>query len=379
MSQPHLCFWQPVLTDHAIFTYKALADHLDMEVLCISDREELGVRKQQGWTAASDVLPIKLLPDDGWQGWVDQLIGRHCGDIHIIGSPFERSRINLALRLATQRRKQVYLLSEPYAPLAISYFGGDVTLRDRIKACLRPAMYRWHGLRYASRLTGVFAISPLAVRQYATMGVPAHRIFPFGYFVPSAQAETSVVKRVDKEMGLRVAFVGSLIPRKGLATAIEAMRRITRPVSLDIFGPGEHSVLGQLPTNVRYCGKIPFGQTQSALTTYDVLLVPSLHDGWAVVVNEAVQAGLAIIVSEETGASTMIERWQCGARFPAGDAVSLAMQLDRFAGDGQLLSKARNQARMLAPLLDPTEAGRYMADCIRAAQTDTPPPSCPWY
>lgn len=379
MTRPMLHFWQPVLTDHAIFTFKALADELGMEALCISDRAELGIRKDQGWTSASDVLPMELLPADGWQARIDGLIGRHSDDIHIIASPFERSRINLALRLATRQRTQVFLSSEPYAPGAVSYFGSGVTLKDRIKGWVRPWLYRSYGLRYAKRLSGVFAISPLAVQQYTRMGVAQHRVFPFGYFVPAAHSITASVPRPEARKGLRIAFVGSLIARKGVTIAIEALKRMSLSATLDIFGPGDPAALGPLPSNARYGGKIAFGQTQAALVPYDVLVVPSMHDGWAVVVNEGIQAGVAVVASEETGASAMIARWQCGARFPAGNVDALASQLDRLASNDRLLEEARMQARTLARLLDPAEAGRYMAGCIRATQASEAPPPCPWY
>lgn len=38
----------------------------------------------------------------------------------------------------------------------------------------------------------------------------------------------------------------------------------------------------------------------------DVLILPSLHDGWGAVVNEAMTLGLYVIVSDRCGAKALI-------------------------------------------------------------------------
>lgn len=379
MNRNNIYFWQPVLTDHALFTFSSLAGHLDMNPICISEYKENKIRKLQGWSTNTHTLPIETLEDKNWKKYIDSNIKQN-SDIHIINSPFEKSRINLALSLATKRRAHVFITSEPYAPIATSYFGNTVTFIDKVKAFLRPYAYYCYGLQYARHLEGVFAISPLAVQQYVKMGVPRHRVFPFGYFVPdSLPAGKRCKLRQLPPKVLRIAFVGSLIQRKGVKIACEAMKLMKHNGTLDIFGPGDPSALGSLPASVRYVGHIPFGETQTVLQNYDVLVVPSFHDGWAVVVNEAVQAGIAVVVSYETGASAMIEKWKCGLRFPAGNAHVLASKLDYLASNSDALDITKKRSVELKPFLDPDCAARYMAECIRATLSGGEPPICPWY
>jgi glycosyltransferase involved in cell wall biosynthesis len=59
-----------------------------------------------------------------------------------------------------------------------------------------------------------------------------------------------------------------------------------------------------------------------------VLILPSRHDGWGFVLNEAASLGKALIASDGCGAAHhLIEHEVNGYRFPVGDrgALSLAM------------------------------------------------------
>lgn len=379
MKRPTIYFWQPVLTDHAIFTFKAAAESLGMSAKCISDRTELDARREQGWLAPTQILPIEILPEAGWKEKIVAAIFNNPADIHIFASPFEKSRINFALNLACKNSRRVFLSSEPYSPEAFGYFDDRFPFRDWLKSKLRPLLYLARGLKYAHRIDGVFAISQLAVRQFKRFGMKSDKIYPFGYFVPRIELPNKKINQ-RTERGLKTAFVGSLIKRKGLSTAIEAFRHFDSSVAtIDIFGSGDHAAFGQVPANVNFRGRIPFGATQKVLREYDLLVVPSMHDGWAVVVNEAIMAGIPVIASCETGASSMIDQWHCGATFQAGDSVALGKILSDLSASPTSLARAKAQAEVLAPLLEPRVAGNFMAGCILANINGTAAPSCPWY
>lgn len=379
MKKPTIYFWQPVLTDHAIFTFKAAAESLGIPAKCISDRAELDIRREQGWHGATQILPIEILPACEWRRTIDDIICGDPDDIHIFASPFEKSRINYALNLACRKRRRVFLSSEPYSPGAFGYLDDRFPFRDWLKSKIRPLLYRTRGLKYASRIHGVFAISSLAVKQFARFGIKPDKIYTFGYFIPHTKLpKQKISQRTDQV--LKTAFVGSLIKRKGLSTAIEAFRHLDSSVAtLDIFGPGDQTSFGQVPANVTFRGRIPFGEAQNVLREYDLLVVPSMHDGWAVVVNEAIMAGIPVIASCETGSSSMIDRWRCGATFQAGDADALGKILSDLSANSTSLARATAQAEVLAPLLDPQVAGDFMAGCILANINGRAAPSCPWY
>ena len=62
-----------------------------------------------------------------------------------------------------------------------------------------------------------------------------------------------------------------------------------------------------------------------------MFVLPSRHDGWGVVVNEAIGAGLPIIVSDRVGARDLVENGVNGFITIAGNVDSLASALFKLA------------------------------------------------
>jgi glycosyltransferase involved in cell wall biosynthesis len=199
-------------------------------------------------------------------------------------------------------------------------------------------VYRAYALILKRKISGVFAISKRAVVQYQAAGIAPAKLFPFGYFVPRI-ADTVIhpaQSSSPQESALRIVFVGSLIARKGLDILIEAVRSahiLGHDISLDVFGPGDPKAFSFDGQRVRYCGRIPFGKTQEVVASYDLLVLPSRYDGWGVVVNEALCAGVPVICSDQVGAGVVIEKFGAGAKFSSGDSRSLAYLLSILASD----------------------------------------------
>jgi glycosyltransferase involved in cell wall biosynthesis len=363
-----LVCWQPLLTDHQRHTLDALGAELGTIPEYIVAKTANAERDAQGWTRIDATLT--RLPKRGTWGWAKARLALD-DTIHIFGSPFEDRRLIGILILAIWSGARVWLISEPWSTAAYGYFADRLQWSDRVRAALRPWLYRVYGWLISRRVAGVFTISPLAAAQYGAIGVPVKRIFPFGYFVPEpAELPSPTVARP----ALRAVFVGALIARKGIAELAAAAKLLAddgAAVTIDVFGPG------QLPPGsaaLRYCGHIAFGNAARIMARYDVLVVPSRHDGWAVVVNEALMAGVAVIASDRTGAGAMIDRWGCGARFAAGDTADLARTLTSLAGDPAAVASMRAAARALAPALTPARAATYMAAALRGQ-----PEANPWY
>jgi glycosyltransferase involved in cell wall biosynthesis len=229
-----------------------------------------------------------------------------------------------------------------------------------------------------SKLAGVFAISPRAVTQFRQMGIASERIYPFGYFVPPFEVSAS---RTKPERRLRCIFVGRLIKRKGIATILEAFAgspMLRANATLDIYGIGDIGAT-ELPEGVRYCGTLPSGQPIQVMADADVVIVPSLFDGWGVVVNEAILAGTPVIASDAVGAAAMLQRWGCGRLFPAGDGKSLAALLEQLVAGRDKLSEMQGATEALALQLHPEVAARFMRDCMVSHIADHPRPVAPWY
>src|SRR5262249_45925173 len=88
----------------------------------------------------------------------------------------------------------------------------------------------------------------------------------------------------------------------------------------------------------------------------DVFILPSRHDGWGVVVNQALAAGLPIITSDAVGAGLdYVENGFNGLRVPACDVDALYPAMETIVSASasalprQWGERSRNRARDLTP------------------------------
>jgi glycosyltransferase involved in cell wall biosynthesis len=267
-------------------------------------------------------------------------------------------------------RARVFLISEPYSPISVGYLEDTHPFTNWLKGLFRPMVYRCYGALLRRRIAGVFAISPLAASQYRTLGIPKEKIFPFGYFVPRASEapapRSSVVDEAQRV--LSVIFVGTLTTRKGLDVVIDAVTSLRREgvtISLDAYGPGDPSRYDFDEVTTRYRGAIPFGNAQTVIANYDALVLPSRYDGWGVVVNEALMAGVPVVCSDCVGAGVVVDAWGCGAIFSSEDVSDLKAKLRDLALNPDRLARVSAAAAEAGKALDPALAGRFMYDSIR--------------
>lgn len=380
--------WHPVLTDHQSYTLAALQQAGGCVLKVYVAEMEHVERQAQGWVNrhASSLLP-ELIPKKRWLKFVIQHLREHRDAVHLFGSPFEQTKLIVVLLLAIAMGLRVFLISEPYSPIAAGYQNDKRQYINWLKAKLRPLLYGIYGALLRRRIRGVFAISCRAIEQYKSIGIAKEKIFQFGYFVPRQEQACSVnaFSINSGKAELKTVFIGNLIARKGLDILIGAIRGLNSKglsLSLDVYGPGEPNQYGFDQSKVRYCGVIPFGDAQAVISKYDVLVLPSRYDGWGVVINEALMAGIPVICSDHVGAGAVIEKWKCGAIFVSEDESELSIKLKELLLDPALLNNMRLAASKAGAFLDPRVAGQYMFGIISqdsVAASMQKKPECPWY
>jgi glycosyltransferase involved in cell wall biosynthesis len=193
----------------------------------------------------------------------------------------------------------------------------------------------------------VLVPSEHAARTFADNGVPADRLVlhRFGCdldrFIPLAVR--------DGEQPLTVLFAGRGEPAKGLHLALRAWSDagIGGDARLIICGEIEPRFRAQLGPLLQQPGldERGFVRDLPRLMRYsDILLLPSLNEGSALVTYEAQASGCVLAVSDATGAYA--EHMAHGLIHEAGDVAALTEQLRLLADDRSLLERLR--ARTLA-------------------------------
>jgi len=355
--------WQSVLTDHQSHTMRALQKIMGTPLVIISGVRELDERKLQGWKSAdTDDLDVRYLPQSGWWKKGLNILSQYPNAIHMFNSLWGDKRFFPLLIAAQMRGIRTVLMTEPYAEVGVGYLCESNAWVARCKAKLRPMLYRCAGLLVAKKFMAVFAISHKAEEQFINIGVPRDRVFPFGYYIPHVCISQTVEKSHNTR--IRLIYVGSLIQRKGIHTLVKAMKLCKKnavDIILDVYGPGDSSIFEKSNT-IEYKGVIPFGEAQEVIAGYDVLVLPSLYDGWGVVVNEALLQGVPVIVSDQVGAKTLIEESGAGAVFPVDQAEALVSLLSELAGQRTVLDQWRKHAIDYRKMIEPEIAVKYLYD-----------------
>jgi glycosyltransferase involved in cell wall biosynthesis len=144
----------------------------------------------------------------------------------------------------------------------------------------------------------------------------------------------------------RAAFVASGDPRKGLHLLLDAWERagLIGQAELTICGrfqPAYRQLLADklAQPGIRELGFVDDAAVAACMQESDVLVLPSVEEGSALVTYEARACGCVLVVSDATGAVCTHDRE--GLIHPAGDVAMLAKHLRMLADDRATLSRLR--------------------------------------
>ena len=131
---------------------------------------------------------------------------------------------------------------------------------------------------------------------------------PFGSPLPITNS--SATTRKDLKKPLRVLFAGSMSQRKGLGDLFAAMRLLnSRHIELVVMGSLEAPMefyKKEYPHFLYEAGR-PNPQVLALMRSCDVFCLPSIVEGRALVMQEAMSQGLPLIITPNTGGEDLIK------------------------------------------------------------------------
>lgn len=172
------------------------------------------------------------------------------------------------------------------------------------------------------------------------------------------------------DAAMTAVFLGRVEPRKGLHHALAAWRASSASAGgrFLVYGPVEERYAAFLAPLLAQPGVEVRGTTDDpmrVLSEADVLLLPSLEEGSALVTYEAQVAGCVPLVS--TAAGAVIDEGVTGLTHRAGDVETLTAQLDALAADPERLRTMQASAQARARELSWAAAVEATVAAYRAA------------
>jgi glycosyltransferase involved in cell wall biosynthesis len=155
--------------------------------------------------------------------------------------------------------------------------------------------------------------------------------------------------------GLKILYVGSLIPRKSVPTLLKAHHKLHMSgysIATAIVGAGpakpclESMVRDNLMTNIFLVGEKPPTMVPQWMWAADVFVLPSLSEGQPTVIMESMALGLPTIATDIPGTRELIYDGETGFLFSPQDAEGLAACIQRFIEHEDLKEKMGMRARI---------------------------------
>ena len=270
--------------------------------------------------------------------------------------------------------------------LVVYYEGTTHTDRDL------SAKQRWlrRVMRHAPH---AYMVNGSQGRDYLqSIRVPAKCVFEIGEAVDAEPFEepltTEKRSAIRNELGVRgqcFLFCGALIPRKGLDQLLDAWERFTRQedvnATLLVVGDGpdraklERRIADAGLKNVRLIGHLQRDRLPAIYHASDVFVFPTLEDCWALVVNEAMVAGLPVINSKYAGSADLITEGVTGWTIDPLDPADLLRGLQsawNARDDRERMSRAARSAVATMSISAVAERIRRTVEFVRPARREGP-------
>ena len=323
-----IVLWQNCLSPHQLpYIVHLLDDERVDEVVVVAGETLSGDRKAMGWNVAKyeglDRCKVYVHPHD-----------------KIIEALFAE-RPEESQHLFSGIRADAFVFKCLQMSMAHHLKRGIITERPNtydFKRNISNAKPYWmHRLRfwlqdrkYAKQIHTVFAMGQEAVDYFCSLGMK-WQVFPFCYCTaaPAVGAKPLLGDRLPQ-----YAYCGSLSPRKSPFTIVRAISRVDATIMGGVNLIGDGSLRNQLEEEIKrlhledkihLLGTKPQTEVPLLMQEADVLILPSVYDGWGAVVNEALQVGCYVICSDACGASDLMKKEpRLGKVFRRGDEQALA-------------------------------------------------------
>jgi glycosyltransferase involved in cell wall biosynthesis len=223
---------------------------------------------------------------------------------------------------------------------------------------VKRALYAW----WTKRAAGVFSMGKLGDQFFVKYGADPDRIYRVPLwpdFETIQRIDTIGLERFRRQFGLdqqrrRVMFSGRFVPLKRLDLLIDAFAAIAadRP-NWDLMLVGDGALRDELrlrvppslQSRVIWTGFLDGQDLALAYQSADVLVLPSDHEQWSLVIQEAMAAGLVVVSSDVPGATyELVDDGRSGRVFPKGNFEQLTQALRDTTSDAAFPNYKRESA-----------------------------------
>jgi len=232
-------------------------------------------------------------------------------------------------------REQDRLLRKEHADWGMPFFGIDPRVIAREESEYEQA-------------DCITVPSTFALRTFLSAGIPAEKIRLLPYGVNLGRFE----KTGEPDPGrFDVLFVGNMSLQKGVPYLLDAFQRLQHPAkSLKFAGTPSPQLIELLTARglwsggIEVLGHVVQTELKHLMSRSHVMVLPSIQEGLAMVMAQAMACGCPVIASENTGARDLLDDGQEGFIVPIRNVEALVQRMQQLADDGDLRSRMGQSA-----------------------------------
>jgi glycosyltransferase involved in cell wall biosynthesis len=188
-------------------------------------------------------------------------------------------------------------------------------------------------------------------------------VVPYG-FPPATPRFYSSFKTHQK---IKLLFVGGLSQRKGLSYLFKAVNELKEHISLTVLGQTASYDCEALRENLdkhTWIKTLGHSKVLELMQKHDVLIFPSLFEGFGLVITEAMAQGTPVITTERTAGPDIIKHGENGWLISAGSAEAIKNVLEQILLRPQLIADVGVEALRTAEKRPWNVYGKELAEAV---------------
>lgn len=292
-------------------------------------------------------------------------------DLHIVNSAYNWWQMNLVI-------DRVVAVGGRYGVMTEAPFNQYRGLRRIAKSVYVKTLLRTRVRPRAQKAAFVCSLSGEALnarRNLNRMGFKGEAIYRFGYFPDPLEGMRAHAKAVGHTA--LILCTGYLTQNKGQALLIEAINLVRQrnptlrfQCVITGYGPIRSDLQRQiekygLESVVELSGVVSDEILLSLYRKADLFVAPAYEEPWGIRINDSIQCGVPLVVSDRIGAAELLTAASGGTCFKAGNLHSLSVAIERMLVGVEGLVRAQERLLAYRKFIHPGVAAGYLLEIIR--------------
>lgn len=204
------------------------------------------------------------------------------------------------------------------------------------------------------------------------LGWRAEKIIPFGYFPPPLPNSAFIPRKERHHSDFHILCSGDMTWHRGpdiLMNALVLLKDLGLNVRTTFTsnGPLLSSLQNRAKAHHLNCTFPGFVSMEELVTLYEscsIFVAPGRAEPWGMRVNDALQCGAPVVISDGMGAAKLVDDYGLGVRFHRDDPLALAVKIYELITDRDLYQKISYNLAKNRDALTPNGAAQRLLNLL---------------